>query len=301
VSKAPHESPAGRLQQLLRSPGCVAAPGAFDPYTANAIAQLGFAAVYLGGNAIGLQLCAGQPFVTMTETADAVRRVVRAVDVPVLVDAGAGFGDPAHTQVTTRELERAGAAGLHLDDQIYPKRAHYHRGRGRLLDAASVVDKLRSVVAARRDPCFQVIARTDALRVTRSIRETIERLTQYATAGIDAAMVLDLGLDQAALVRHALPDLPLVWIGGIAEPVPGIDQLQAAGFTMAVYPFNTVAAITESVLATWDHFAATGRPRQPATPTAQTVQRALGLVGMEAYWDIESRTTERDNPDTAST
>ena len=282
------------LRALLADGRCVVAPGAFDPYSARIIEHLGFSAVYIGGNAIGLQLCAGQPFVTMTETVDAVRRINRAVNVPVLVDAGAGFGDAAHTLVTVRELERAGAAAIHIDDQVYPKRAHYHRGRGRLLNAAQVTGKLLAAIDGRRDPDFMVIARTDALRVTASLDETITRIGHYAQAGIDAAMVLDLGIEMAPRVRKALPDLPLIWIGGISEPVPSVTELNAAGFCMAVYPFNTVAAVTESVMATWQGLLTTGRPAKQSCPATQSVQTALSLVGIAEFWDIERKTTEPD-------
>lgn len=281
------------LRTLLRGPGIVVAPGAFDPFSALVLEGLGFPALYLGGNAIGLQLGVGQPFVTMSETADSIRRITRVASVPLLADAGAGFGDAAHVRITMQELERAGAAALHFDDQVYPKRAHYHRGTGRLAEPATVAAKLATAVQARRKADTLVIARTDALRVTRSIDDTIARGRVYAQAGIDALMVLDLDVEQAPLVRHALPELPLIWIGGIAEPVPSIAQLQAAGFSMAVYPFTTVAAIGEAIRATWKDALATGRPAAPARPIAESVRGALDLVGMQKFWDIEKATTEK--------
>jgi len=98
----------------------------------------------------------------------------------------------------------------------------------------------------------------------------------------------------APQVRQALPGLPLIWIGGITEPVPSVAELETAGFAMAVYPFNTVAAITESVLATWQGMLPTGRPGRQSRPTGETLQTALSLVGMEEFWDIERSTTEPD-------
>jgi methylisocitrate lyase len=281
------------LRQQLAGRQFVAAPGVVDPYTARIVEQMGFQAVYLGGNALGLQLGVGQPFVTLTETADAVHRINRVVRVPVIADAGAGFGDAAHCTVAMRALVHAGAAAIHVDDQCYPKRAHYHCGRGRLVEPGVMADKLQAMHEAGAGGPL-LIARTDALRVTGSIDETIERTRRYVQAGADAVMVLDLGPAVAARFAQALPGVPLVWIGGIAEPVPTVAELQAAGFAMALYPFNTVGAISEAVAATWRDMAATGRPAVPPKPAAQTVAAALELIGMQAHWRIESATTERD-------
>jgi 2-methylisocitrate lyase-like PEP mutase family enzyme len=288
----PRLTSAARLRASLKNDALVVAPGVHDPLTARIIESLGFPAAYLGGNALGLQLCVGQPFVTLTETSHATAAISRAVDVPLIVDAGAGFGDAAHTARAWRELEQAGAAAIHIDDQVYPKRAHYHRGRGRLADTRIVAGKLGAAVAARRDHDVTLIARTDAWRVTKSLDETITRGRSFADVGVDALLVLDLGPDDASRVRQALPDLPLVWIGGIAEPVPDRAALEAAGFTILLYPFNTVAALIEAVTAAWKSYCDSGRPARPAVPTPETLQTALRLVEMEKYWNIEQRTVE---------
>jgi 2-methylisocitrate lyase-like PEP mutase family enzyme len=284
--------PAARLKACLQNRQLVVAPGVHDPLTARIVENLGFPAAYLGGNALGLQLGVGQPFVTLTETSNAVALLSRAVDIPVIVDAGAGFGDAAHTARAWRELERAGAAAIHIDDQVYPKRAHYHRGRGRLADPRIVAGKLGAAAAARRDDDVTLIARTDAWRVTKSLDETIARGQTFAEVGVDALLVLDLGPDDASRVRQALPDLPLVWIGGIAEPVPDRAALEAAGFTILLYPFNTIAAVIEAVTAAWKTYDDNGRPARPAVPTPATLQTALRLVDMEKYWNIEQQTVE---------
>jgi 2-methylisocitrate lyase-like PEP mutase family enzyme len=285
-------TPAARLTASLKNDELVVAPGVHDPLTARIIESLGFPAAYLGGNALGLKLCVGQPFVTLTETSHATAAISRAVEVPLIVDAGAGFGDAAHTARAWRELEQAGAAAIHIDDQVYPKRAHYHRGIGRLADTHVVSGKLSAAVAARRNEDISLIARTDAWRVTKSLDETISRGRAFADVGVDALLVLDLGPEDASRVRQELPDLPLVWIGGIAEPVPDRAALKAAGFAILLYPFNTVAAVIETVTGTWKSYGDSGRPARPTVPAAETLQTALRLVGMEKYWEIEQRTDE---------
>ena len=288
-------SGAALLRDQLAGGAFIVAPGVCDPYTARIVEQLGFQMLYLGGNALGLQLAIGQPFVTLTETADAIHRIGRVVAAGIIADAGAGFGDAAHAAVAMRALAHAGAAAIHIDDQVYPKRAHYHRGRGRLEQAGIVAQKLRAMHdSAPKGPLL--IARTDALRVTGSLEDAIERGQRYRDAGAEALLVLDMGLDEAARVARAIPGLPLVWMGGIAEPVPTVAQLQNAGYVMALYPFNTIGAISEAVTAVWRDMASSGRPAQPARPAAQTVAAALDVIGLQSAWTIESATTEPDLP-----
>jgi len=206
-----------------------------------------------------------------------------------------------HGLLACQEIERAGAAGLHIDDQVFPKRAHYHKGVGRLVSADEFATRINAAAQARIDPSFLVVARTDSLRVTRSVEQTIERLLLCRQQGADAAMVLDLGPEQAPDLRRALPDLPLIWIGGISEPVPTLTELQQAGFCLATYPFNTVAAVMQATHAAWENFASEGRPKRPAEPTTQWVQRAMSLIGMGRMWAIEERTTERPSAPLAPT
>ncbi|HEY4065705.1 MAG TPA: isocitrate lyase/PEP mutase family protein [Burkholderiaceae bacterium] len=298
-------SGAARLREQLARGELIAAPGAYDPYSARLLERFGFPALYLGGNALGLQLAVGQPFVTMTETADATRRITRVTRAPLIVDVGAGFGDAAHASVTLRALAQAGAAAVHLDDQVYPKRAHYHRGVGRLAAASITCGKLRAMreEGARVDGASApvLVARTDALRVTRSLDETIDRCGRYLEAGAEALMVLDLGPADAARLRSAFASTPLAWIGGIAEPVPTAAELARAGFALALYPFNSIAAVTTALTTTWAAFQREGRPARPTEPAPATLAHALDLIDMATHWETERRTTEAGDGEPAPT
>jgi 2-methylisocitrate lyase-like PEP mutase family enzyme len=285
--------PAAALRKRLLAGGIIAAPGVHDPYSARIVESLGFGAVYLGGNALGLHLGIGQPFVTLTETVDAVQKIRRVVGAPVIADAGAGFGDAAHAALAMRTFVAARAAAVHIDDQIYPKRAHYHRGKGRLAGIEAVSGKLRAMAAARSPDETLLIARTDAWRVTGSLEDTLGRCRAYLEAGADALMVLDLAPADAGAFRANFSGTPLIWIGGIAEPIPTLHELSAAGFAMALYPFNTIAAVTEAVLSTWRAFAVSGRPPALARPYPAIAAEALGIVGIEHSLEIERNTTER--------
>lgn len=280
------------LKELLAADECLIAPGAYDPYSALVVESLDFKAVYLGGNALGLQLGVGQPFVTATETAAAVQAVRRVTRLPVIVDAGAGFGDPVHAAHAVRQIARAGASALHVDDQPYPKRAHYHKGIGGLCDAHTAYARIRVAREALNDEDTLLVARTDALRVTGSLQATIERGGLLRDAGAEALLVLDLAPSQVQTVQAALPGLHLLWIGGIHEPVPSVGELTRAGFAAALYPFNAMAAVTDALQRTWCDLRETGLPLVPVRPAAQLLKDAFTLVGMENNWKIESETAE---------
>ena len=288
-----------RFRSLLESGELIVAPGAYDALTARIIERTGFSAVYLGANALGIGRSKAQPFVTLTETRDSVASVSRAVDLPIIVDAGAGFGDPAHVFQAVRELEAAGAAALHIDDQPYPKQPRYHVGQGQVLPVEVVVEKLILALQARRSEDFMIIARTDSLRVTHSIDETIARAQAFAAVGVDGLLVLDLTPEQAPVVKMALPDIPLGWMGGVTTPIASVREIAAAGFSLALYPFNTVAAVAAAVADLWKGLKVTGEIGQPDELLARMRPELLEIVHMRKFVDIEQaagQSTERIHP-----
>jgi methylisocitrate lyase len=286
------ENHSATLRTRLSKGDCLVAPGVYDPFSARIIEKLGFEALYLGGNALGLSLGVGQPFVTLTETVTAIQEIRRVSALPVIADADAGFGDAAHAYISMRSLKAAGAAAIHIDDQIFPKRAHYHRGKGHLADTDIVCGKLRAMTSSGEKDSPLVIARTDALRVTGDVTATIARCREYIASGAEALMVLDLNPDRIAPFRKEFPGIPVFWIVGLTQAVPTRDELSAAGFAAAVYPFNTVGAAHESIVATWKEFKSSGRPAQFARPASAIVADALDVIGLEVSLAIERETTE---------
>ena len=268
--------------------GMVVAPGACDAFTARLIDRSGFGeALYLGGNALGLSLAKGQPLVTLTETVAQAAQIGRTSTRPLIVDAGAGFGSPAHVHRTVIEIEQAGAAALHIDDQPYPKSPSYHRGDGGLVDSELMAARLRVAAMARRDPGLLLIARTDALRVTGALAAAIERGRAYVAAGAEALLILDIGPEQVAEARAALPGIPLVWMGGVVPPVPAVAALADAGFSLALYPFNTIAAIADAVSSLWSETKASGTIAQDPALLLRMRGELAEIAGMDTYWDIE--------------
>ena len=146
------------FREMLESPGIIHAPIAYDPLTARIAEQVGFRALDLGGYALGASSCVPEPLLSLEEVLMATRRITAAVSIPLMVDGGAGYGDPAHVIRTVQELERAGAAAVHIEDQIYPKRVHYHKGLEHVIPAEEMCEKIRYAVRSRRDPDFVIAA-----------------------------------------------------------------------------------------------------------------------------------------------
>src|SRR5919109_3747472 len=154
-----------RLRELLQRAGLLVAPGAYDCITARTIAQAGFEAVYMTG--AGTAATLGYPdygLLTMSEMADNAGRIAASVDVPVIADADTGYGNELNTTRTIREYERRGVAGLHIEDQGFPKKCG-HLDNKVIVPLEEYAAKIRAAAAAKRDPDFLLIARTDARAV----------------------------------------------------------------------------------------------------------------------------------------
>src|SRR5215470_4775365 len=179
---------ASRLRTLLRRDGMVVAPGAYDCITARLIEQAGFPAVYMTGAGTAASL--GYPdfgLVTMSEMVANARRIAAAVDVPVVADADTGYGNELNVFRTVREFERSGVSGIHIEDQEFRKKCGHLEGK-EIISREDYLAKIRAAVAARSDPDFTIIARTDARAVT-GFDEAIARANAALTAGADMAFV----------------------------------------------------------------------------------------------------------------
>src|SRR5262249_14752648 len=188
----------------------IAIPGVFCPLVAKLAARLGFKAVYLSGAALSATL--GLPdvgLVTAGEFADAARAIAAATSLPLLCDADTGFGEALNVERTVRLYEAAGAGGLHLEDQQLPKRCGHLSGK-QLVSADEMVSKVRAAVAARRDPDFVIVARTDA-RAALGLDEAVARARRYVEAGADAVFPEALeGEGEFAEFARRLPGVPLL-------------------------------------------------------------------------------------------
>jgi methylisocitrate lyase len=190
----------GRLQVL---------PGAFNPLSAILIERMGFDGVYVSGAVLSADL--GLPDIgltTLTEVAARSQQIARVTALPALVDADTGFGEPMNVARSVQVLEDAGVAGMHLEDQVNPKRCGHLDGK-QVVDTATAVKRIRAAVQARRDPDFLLMARTD-IRGVEGLPATIDRLKALVDAGADAVFPEALtSLDEFAAVRAAV-DVPIL-------------------------------------------------------------------------------------------
>lgn len=285
-----------QFRGLLAEKRLIVAPGAYDPYTARIIQSLGFPAIYLGGNAIGTQLGTTEPLTTLTETVDAAAKVLRVIDRPLIVDADSGFGDPVHTFRTVREFEHVGVAAIHIEDQPFPKRAHYHKGMGRVTEVEEVKERIQAALEARQDPDFVIIGRTDVLRTSHSVAEAVARCEMYLELGVDMLMVTGPPTQQQSReLRAALPGAPLIWLGGTAPPELSTAELQELGYDLVIYPVTTPVVITNALFDVYTKLRDTGSLGLSDSEIAASRQKILDVLGIETYWRIEERTTEREH------
>jgi 2-methylisocitrate lyase-like PEP mutase family enzyme len=241
------------FQALLRSRELIVAPGVYDGITARLVEQAGFPALYMTG--AGTAAAAGFPdygLVTMTEMVENARRIAAVVSVPVIADADTGYGNELNVTRTVREFESAGVAAIHLEDQELPKRCG-HLDEKRIIDREAFLSKIRAAVAARRDPEFAIIARTDARAVV-DLDEAVSRANGALGAGADLAFVeAPQTLEEiAAIPKKVRGPCLLNWIAGGKTPLVDLGTVEQLGYRLAIVPgllLSRVVSACDSALA----------------------------------------------------
>ena len=278
--------PVSKLRTMLKQDGMVVAPGAYDCITARTIAQAGYSAVYMTG--AGTAATLGYPdygLVTMSEMADNAGRIAAAVDVPVIADADTGYGNELNATRTVREYERRGVAGLHIEDQGFPKKCG-HLDNKVIVPLDEYLAKVRAAVAARNDPDFLIIARTDS-RAVLGLEEAIRRANAALAAGADMAFVeAPQTLEEVASVPKLVKGPCLfnnVWRG--KSPDIAFDDAQRMGYKVTIVPGMLFKAVIGVCDATLKEMKAKGR--HPTLDTGMTVRDAFRRVGADE-WDAVS-------------
>jgi 2-methylisocitrate lyase-like PEP mutase family enzyme len=238
-----------RLKALLAARSAAILPGTPNALFARLIAAQGFEAVYVTGAGIA-NMSLGVPdigLVTLAELAEHVAAVAETVSIPVLVDADTGFGNPLNVARSVRLLERAGAAGIQLEDQVFPKKCGHFGGK-QVIPCGEMVAKIKAAADARTDPDLQIVARTDA-RAIEGLDAAIARAQAFAEAGADATFV-EAPLDVAELRRIArevaVPQIANMVFGGLTPPVPQ-SELAALGFGAVLYANAALQAAVKGV------------------------------------------------------
>jgi 2-methylisocitrate lyase-like PEP mutase family enzyme len=276
------------LRALLRGEAMVIAPGAYDGLTAKLVAQAGFPAVYMTG--AGTSVSHGYPdfgLLTMSEMVENAARIVRSVDVPVIADADTGYGNELNVFRTVQEYEQRGVAGIHIEDQVTPKKCG-HLDDKEIVSREDYVAKIRAAVAARRDADFMIIARTDA-RAVAGLEEAVARANATLAAGADMAFVeAPQTMEELAAVPKQVrgPCLLNVVRGG---KTPEIDLLraQALGYRLAIVP----GLLLKAVIGACDEVLAELKARHihPVPRNDMTVRDAFNRVGAVEWDALRSR------------
>ena len=270
-----------RFRELLRSSTTIRSLGAHDVFTARLIEAAGLETVFLGGFGASASML-GLPdvgFITLTEMADAVRRMAQRVQIPVVADGDTGHGDLHNVTRTVREFEAAGAAGVLLEDQVTPKRCGHFQGK-QIIPAEEMVLKYKAAIAARRDPDFVIIARTDA-RAIEGVDGAIRRANLYAAAGADVCFI-EAPESREELVRIPkevkAPLLVNMLTGGVT-PILTVDELGELGYKIVVCPIESLLVAGAAINTLIQALLTKGRVDQPPTPmmTFADVKKVLGL------------------------
>jgi 2,3-dimethylmalate lyase len=224
-------NPAKQLRERLNRPAMVVAPFVYDALQAKIAERVGFEAVYMTG--FGTAAARGFPdlgLLTMSEMVENLRTIARSVQIPVICDADTGYGNPVNVWRTVNEYERAGAAALHIEDQVWPKRCGFLAGK-QVIPLDEMVPKVRAACDARRNPDTVIIARTDALAVN-GWDDVVRRVTAYREAGADLIFVDGIRtLDDLHNYAGRLKNLPLLYNGQLLP----VAELARHGFKLTIY------------------------------------------------------------------
>ena len=237
------------LRKMFESDNIIVAPGAFSPLGAMIAQQVGFKCVYMSGYGVSAYKL-GYPDVglmTMTETLDTARAMVRSVDIPLISDVDTGYGDVINMKRTVEEFEGAGISAIQMEDQVWPKRCGHMEGK-QLIPAEQMVQKIRIAVDSRKDPDFLIIARTDANTVF-GFEEAIRRCNLYREAGADVIFF------ESPTSREQLQQIPKLinaplminMSEGAKTPIYDNSTLEKMGYKLVIWPSSATWAAARAI------------------------------------------------------
>jgi len=286
------------LRKLLKKKEFVYLPVAYDPLGGRLLQSLGFDCVYTGGFVTGASRCTSEPLLTMDEQLRLAGDVAAAIDVPLVVDGGAGFGEPLHTMRTVRECIRAGIAGAHIEDQLYPKRAHYHKYVAHAVPRREFADKIAFACRQRErsDRDFVVIARTDTCRFE-GLKEAAARINIAADAGADLGLIFPRNLEEMKKAPKQAR-IPLVYVisrgNRDGRPLPTAAQLADMGYKAAIdaltyllVSFHFAKLAYREIRRTGGY---TGLTHEQCVVARHEIET---LVGLDEFYEIEEQTVEK--------
>ena len=281
ITAKPATRPTTRLRELLAADGLIVAPFILNALHARIAESVGFNAVYMTG--AGTSAEKGFPDVgmlTMTEMVTNARYIANAVDIPVICDADTGYGNALTTQRTVREYESAGVAGIHIEDQVFPKKCGFFEGK-QVVPMEEHVQKIRAALDARRDPDFVIIARCDAYAVT-GWEDTVRRCKAYRDAGADMVFVDGIkSVEDLELYARDLPDMPRLYNGDLANT----RDVEAMGYKVMICG-STIWLIYKQLMAAFGELKETGQVDSARFGSRWDV---ANLLGLDEIYELERK------------
>ena len=295
-----------QLRTLLRNKTFLHMPSVYDVIGGRLVQSLGFEAAYVGGYVTGGSTAITEPLLTMTEQVRLAGDIALNIGIPLIADAGAGFGEPLHTMRTVREFIRNGVAGVHIEDQLYPKRAHYHKYVVHGIPADEFVEKIKFSCKQRdeSDPDFLIIARTDTCRAL-GLEEASMRINRAADVGADMGLLFPRNPDEAEQAPKVCR-LPLVYVQSRGNrdgrPIFSRKELQQMGYVACIEAqvvlctaFHFLKQSLKELRETGDY---KGLTQAEYVAARQEVE---DLISLTEYYDIEAQTVEARQPKDKST
>ncbi len=276
--------PARRFRELLDSPGIIRRLGAHDVLTALIVEEAGFETVFIGGFGTSASLL-GLPdldFLGASQMADAVRRMAARVSIPVIADGDTGHGDLHNVRHTVEMFEAAGAAGILIEDQVFPKRCGHFEEK-RVIPISEMVLKVRMAVRSRSDPDFVIIARTDARQVN-GLDDSIDRVIRCCEAGADIAFIEapQAFAELEEIPRRVTYPLFVNMLSGGVTPIRSVGELERLGYKVAVCPVESLMVIARAVREMCQTFLSEGRLDNHVGDLL-SFQELKDLLGVEEY------------------
>lgn len=283
MSNKANKHPGARLRQAWQQ-GTVQIPGVYNPLVARLAEQTGFQAIYLSGAALSASM--GMPdvgLVTLTEFVDFARGITIACSLPLISDADTGFGEALNVERTVQQFEAAGVAGIHLEDQVMPKRCGHLSGK-KLVSLEEMSAKVRGAVGGRRDADFVIIARTDARGVT-DMKDAIKRAIAYREAGADVIFVEALKTEEE--FAEFAKEVPGPLLANMTEfgqtPLMDVSKLSSLGYQLVIYPVTLLRLALQSSRAALQAIKKEGTQKNLISQmlTRQELYDLLGYTGYE--------------------
>ena len=295
------QSKCARLKALIYDPKILVVPGVFDGFSCRVVQAAGFEHAAISGAGTS-ESRLGKPDVGIMGLEDnlaGARAMASCVDIPLLADGDTGYGNAINVYYTVQAFERAGVAGLMIEDQKWPKRCGHMAGK-EVIEADEMVQKVRAAVDARQDPDFVIIARTDANAVN-GLEDALRRGRAYREAGADVIFIeAPRSIEELQAIAQAFPNTPLLfnWAESGKTPLLTLNEIHTLGFKLVIFPVSLLFAATRAMLSLLEVLK---QGETPASFSSQTVTfsqftQHIGLPeiqGLERRYGVNSPTVDR--------